>query len=448
MKHGSDSRLAFLVRASSVLFAIPLFACSNGSNKLPTADFVYSPAEPEPGEKVFFDASASIDRDGAIVEYAFDFGDSSPARWYKTSGPKMEHIFSKQGIYWVKLEIRDNNGGISQAAKPVEVKKRPEEYGMEIDRAGNELERLDEPFEPDAGETGDEEDASLDLFVDENDVPSDVSNEQDAQEEKSEQEEQEQQEKTKFSGYVALVEFKGETRTSVSAFAGFSRPKVQDCGYQHQVTDIGDCRVTIARPDDPGKDCLPSETLSGGLITISGGIIDPIVLAPQEGDNGGISYKSNIAKDAQRIFDYSSMLTIEIEGNKDETVPPMSGILTTPADFQITEPDLTDRDLYFTPGDAVAIRWSGAIDDQVERMTIVITTANEETGVSYDCICTPMDTGSFKVSGEATGLIPDGSQSLSIMLTRGEHQRLYSGEEGYFMATSTIYRGGSASIRK
>ncbi|EXJ13943.1 PKD domain-containing protein [Imhoffiella purpurea] len=58
-----------------------------------------------------FDASASADPDGALVEYLWDFGDGSQAR-----GVRVEHAYAAPGRYGVRLEIRDDSGTTSATA--------------------------------------------------------------------------------------------------------------------------------------------------------------------------------------------------------------------------------------------------------------------------------------------------------------------------------------------
>lgn len=57
------------------------------------------------GEAVHFDASQSIDPDGSIVSYSWDFGDD------RDSDEKEPlHSYAKPGVYKVTLVVKDNNG--------------------------------------------------------------------------------------------------------------------------------------------------------------------------------------------------------------------------------------------------------------------------------------------------------------------------------------------------
>ena len=56
-----------------------------------------------PGQEMFFDGSESMDFDGEIVEYSWDFGDGNTA-----VGESVSHIYTKPGTYSVTLKVRDN----------------------------------------------------------------------------------------------------------------------------------------------------------------------------------------------------------------------------------------------------------------------------------------------------------------------------------------------------
>ncbi len=70
------------------------------------ADFTMSPKEPTAGEKVFFDASASL---GDIARYYFDFGDGAISRVVKP-----DHTYEKANTYTVTLEVTDRKNRVSR----------------------------------------------------------------------------------------------------------------------------------------------------------------------------------------------------------------------------------------------------------------------------------------------------------------------------------------------
>ena len=84
------------------------------ANQPPTAS-ISGPATGDEGVAVTFDGSNSSDPDGSIVDYAWDFGDSSGA-----TGPQVTHAFAA-GTYTVTLTVTDNNGATASASMDIQV---------------------------------------------------------------------------------------------------------------------------------------------------------------------------------------------------------------------------------------------------------------------------------------------------------------------------------------
>lgn len=91
------------------------------SNQPPTAIFFFNPQNPTVGDSVFFDGSASFDRDGFIVEYRWDFGDGLIV----FGGGFASHSYFSPGNYTVKLTVRDDDGAVGNAFALVNVRSRP-----------------------------------------------------------------------------------------------------------------------------------------------------------------------------------------------------------------------------------------------------------------------------------------------------------------------------------
>lgn len=80
-------------------------------SKKPVAKFTFSPAtDLKAEETALFDASASHDPDGTVVEYLWDFGDGSRT---STRQPTTPHIYEKEGEYIVTLIVKDEEGDTS-----------------------------------------------------------------------------------------------------------------------------------------------------------------------------------------------------------------------------------------------------------------------------------------------------------------------------------------------
>ncbi len=73
-------------------------------NSSPVAT-IKSPPKGAINETIIFDASQSLDSDGEIIGYRWDFGDGQDG-----SGKIIRHQFEKAGKYTVKLSVTDNSG--------------------------------------------------------------------------------------------------------------------------------------------------------------------------------------------------------------------------------------------------------------------------------------------------------------------------------------------------
>ncbi|MBI4173559.1 MAG: PKD domain-containing protein, partial [Candidatus Aenigmarchaeota archaeon] len=86
------------------------------TNKKPVAAFTMSPAAPQVGTDITFNAAGSSDPEGPLTSYAWDFGDGSTA-----SGKTAKHSYASGGLYSVTLEVTDGAGDTDAATKGLEV---------------------------------------------------------------------------------------------------------------------------------------------------------------------------------------------------------------------------------------------------------------------------------------------------------------------------------------
>ena len=84
---------------------------------LPVARFSVSPNSGSTDTKFVFDASASEDRDGRVVDYRWDMGDGS-----RKSGRVVQYKFRTSGRFMVELITRDDDGLTASIEKQVEIK--------------------------------------------------------------------------------------------------------------------------------------------------------------------------------------------------------------------------------------------------------------------------------------------------------------------------------------
>lgn len=89
-------------------------------NQSPSAAFTYSPASPAANETVTFDASASDDADGTVVEYRWDFDDDGTFDVSQAS-PTTTHTFAAAGDHIVNLQVVDDDGATGESSRTVTV---------------------------------------------------------------------------------------------------------------------------------------------------------------------------------------------------------------------------------------------------------------------------------------------------------------------------------------
>jgi PKD repeat protein len=87
-------------------------------NQPPIADFQVTPTAPVAGETIQFNGTASLDLDGQITSFAWDFdGDGEP----DSASPISELSFGSAGAYSITLTVTDNEEGTDSITKIIQV---------------------------------------------------------------------------------------------------------------------------------------------------------------------------------------------------------------------------------------------------------------------------------------------------------------------------------------
>ncbi len=89
-------------------------------NSEPTALFTSEPKEPRVGAEALLDAGGSVDPDGQIVSYAWDF-DGDGHFEVESVSPQIAHTFHKAGKILVSLKVTDDEGRSGLVEKRVDV---------------------------------------------------------------------------------------------------------------------------------------------------------------------------------------------------------------------------------------------------------------------------------------------------------------------------------------
>jgi hypothetical protein len=105
-------------------------------NVAPRAQWVWNPVAPiiAGQTSVLFNASASIDTDGSIARYTWDFGDGSVPL---EGGATVRHTFPDTGLrcavasYNVQLTVTDDAGGRDSLAHVIDVTELPDPKSLE-----------------------------------------------------------------------------------------------------------------------------------------------------------------------------------------------------------------------------------------------------------------------------------------------------------------------------
>jgi len=115
-----DRRVIARVALASVLIASVLMLGGCFLFSSPHARFTADPQFGYPPLAVQFDGSASNSPNGAIVSYAWDFGDGST-----DTGASVDHTFIDKGTYAVKLTVTDSSGAVGSTTHSVQVMNHP-----------------------------------------------------------------------------------------------------------------------------------------------------------------------------------------------------------------------------------------------------------------------------------------------------------------------------------
>jgi parallel beta-helix repeat protein len=95
-----------------------------GDNPMPIAKFTWTPPLPEPNETITFNASESIDYDGIITLYEWDWDNDGEYDENHTN-PTATHTFEEVGYYPVTLKVTDNASLTGMKTKTVRVGNQP-----------------------------------------------------------------------------------------------------------------------------------------------------------------------------------------------------------------------------------------------------------------------------------------------------------------------------------
>ncbi len=86
------------------------------TNQNPVPELRFSPAEPRPGDPVFFSGDGSLDPDGSVVTLQWDLGDGSVQE-----GERVSHTYAGAGTFVIILTVTDDKGASTSASQSLTV---------------------------------------------------------------------------------------------------------------------------------------------------------------------------------------------------------------------------------------------------------------------------------------------------------------------------------------
>jgi PKD repeat protein len=112
LSYSAGSLSATVPPQSITLFVLP----TGAPNTPPTASLSATPTSGIAPLAVTLDASASIDTDGTITNYAWVFGDGATS---SGPSPSVSHTYATAGTYTAKVTVTDNGGATASATATI-----------------------------------------------------------------------------------------------------------------------------------------------------------------------------------------------------------------------------------------------------------------------------------------------------------------------------------------
>ena len=201
--------------------------------------------------------------------------------------------------------------------------------------------------------------------------------------------------------------------------------------YQNTAEKIGECYLY---PYDTSSS-MEYETLSGGTVTITGTLLDPVILTPSYYENSGWAYTSNLAAGTPDIFNPEASLSMQIAGQGD--IPGYTGSVSAVADIAGLQPAIMQENYSYTAGDPLNFTWTAGNGD----MMIVTVTGylydgyTLQDGMTISCMTD--DDGAFGVPAAALARLPQNAQMITLSITRRKAAQYRQGDIQYGSSTTT-----------
>jgi hypothetical protein len=215
-----------------------------------------------------------------------------------------------------------------------------------------------------------------------------------------------------------------------SIYASFFDPDELEGTSQAPDETVGACSRTYF----DGLAATTVETLSGGVITVTGAAVSPVELTPTNYEFGYYYFADYDPLLVDDLYSQGDLISYTTTGSGE--IPGYSGSLEAPDDLAVSAPANFDT-LSKLPSGDFKVSWNAS---DADLLTVVVTSYIGSTG--HSIVCSPNDSeGTVTISEKLMEDLPVNPETISVTVTRTVFDRdSEGGKDLDFMITTYRHR--------